>query len=72
MHIFNSIKSTLQEMTDKNGRDSEKDLFSNTGNYKCKVCKSTVGKNCEICKSIIEKSNYMGGSIYYCSKCQKI
>jgi formamidopyrimidine-DNA glycosylase len=72
MDIFNSIKKTLQEMTEKNGRDTEKDLFSKPGNYISKVCKNTVGKNCKLCNSKIEKANYMGGSIYFCSKCQKI
>jgi formamidopyrimidine-DNA glycosylase len=72
MDIYNSIKRTLKEMTEKNGRDNEKDLFSNPGNYKTKVSKNTVGKKCSICGSKIEKSNYMGGSIYYCSGCQKL
>jgi formamidopyrimidine-DNA glycosylase len=70
--MFNSIKNTIQEMTDKNGRGTEKDLFSKPGNYISKVCKDTVGKNCKICNSKIEKANYMGGSVYYCSNCQKI
>jgi formamidopyrimidine-DNA glycosylase len=59
-------------MTDKKGRDTEKDLFGKPGNYISKVCKNTVGKNCKICNSKIEKAHYMGGSIYYCSNCQKI
>jgi formamidopyrimidine-DNA glycosylase len=70
--IFNSIKKTLKEMTDKNGRNTEKDLFSNTGGYITKVSKNTVGKNCKVCNSKIEKASYMGGSIYFCSGCQKI
>jgi len=72
MDIFNSIKTTLKEMTEKNGRDTEKDLFSNPGKYITKVNKNSLGKKCNICGSKIEKSNYMGGSIYYCSGCQKI
>jgi formamidopyrimidine-DNA glycosylase len=70
--IFNSIKKTLKEMTDKNGRDTEKDLFSNAGGYATKVSRNTVGENCKVCKSKIEKASYMGGSIYFCSGCQKI
>lgn len=72
MNIYNSIKDTLKEMTEKNGRDNEKDLFSNHGKYKIKVSKNTVGEKCSICGSKIEKSNYMGGSIYYCNGCQKL
>lgn len=70
--IFNSIKKTLKEMIDKNGRNTEKDLFSNTGGYITKVSKNTVGENCKMCNSKIEKASYMGGSIYFCSGCQKI
>lgn len=71
MDLFNSVKNTLKEMTEKNGRDTEKDLFGNPGNYTTKVSKNTLGQKCTICGSIIEKSNYMGGMIYYCSGCQK-
>lgn len=70
--LFNSIKHTLKDMVDSNGRDTEKDLFSNNGCYKTKMSKYTVGKNCEVCGSLIIKDSYMGGSIYYCSGCQKI
>ena len=70
--IFNSIKNTLKEMAEKNGRDTEKDLFAHPGNYITKVSKNTLGEKCSICGSTIEKGNYMGGSIYYCSGCQKV
>jgi formamidopyrimidine-DNA glycosylase len=70
--LFKSIKHTLKDMVDSNGRDTEKDLFSNNGRYKTQMSKHTVGKNCEACGSLIVKENYMGGSIYYCSGCQKI
>jgi formamidopyrimidine-DNA glycosylase len=70
--LFNSLKNTLKEMVEKNGRDTEKDLYSNLGRYKTKVSKNTVGKKCSLCNSIIEKGSYMGRSIYFCSGCQKI
>ena len=70
--IFNSVKNTLKEMTEKNGRNTEKDLFGNIGGYITKLSKNTVGKNCDLCGSKIQKASYMGGSIYYCNGCQKI
>ncbi len=70
--LFHSVKNTLKEMTEYNGRDAEKDLFSNPGNYRTKIGKNTVGKQCTRCGSIIEKSNYMGGNIYFCNRCQKL
>lgn len=69
--LYQSIKSTLFEMTSHGGRDTERDLFGCYGGYKTKVSKNTVGKPCEICGGNIVKKTYMGGSIYYCEICQK-
>jgi len=71
-NLYNSIKSTLAQMTFEGGRDTERDLFGCFGGYKTKLSKNTAGKDCEICGSIIKKEAYMGGSIYYCEGCQKI
>lgn len=71
-NLFKSIKTTLKEMAVKNGRDTEKDLFGRNGKYITKVSKNTVGQPCGVCGSVIKKSTYLGGSIYYCSGCQKI
>lgn len=68
--IFISIKTTLQEIVDKGGRNTEKDLFGSNGGYKTILSKNTVDKPCPICSSLIKKEAYLGGSIYYCSKCQ--
>ncbi|WP_105615283.1 DNA-formamidopyrimidine glycosylase family protein [Vallitalea okinawensis] len=69
--IFQSIKDTLFEMTIQGGRDTEKDLFGCFGGYKTKLSKRTVNQPCEICGGQIIKKAYMGGSIYYCEKCQE-
>ena len=69
--LYDSIKSTLAEMTFQGGRDTERDLFGCFGGYKTKLSKNTVGKPCSICGTVIKKEAYMGGSIYYCSGCQK-
>ena len=71
-NLYNSIKSTLAQMTFEGGRDTERDLYGCFGGYKTKLSKNTVGKDCEICRSKIKKEAYMGGSIYYCEGCQKI
>lgn len=68
--LFQSIKSTLLEMTLSGGRDTEKDLFGFAGGYQTRVSKKTVGQPCEICGSKIVKKAYMGGSVYYCQGCQ--
>lgn len=68
--LYDSIKSTLLEMTLSGGRDTEKDLFGYTGGYQTKVSKKTVGQSCKICGHLIVKKAYMGGSVYYCEGCQ--
>ena len=70
--LFYSIKSTLKEMTDQGGRDTDKDLFGRPGGYQTKLSKKTLNKPCLVCGGTIVKEAYQGGSIYFCSGCQKI
>jgi formamidopyrimidine-DNA glycosylase len=70
--LFQALKTTLNEMTAKGGRDTEKDLLGNPGGYITRMSKNTVGKPCTQCGSLIEKQAYMGGSIYFCPGCQVI
>lgn len=69
-NLYNTIISTLMEMTGKGGRDTEKDLFGNNGGYETKMSKNTVNKPCKSCNTNIVKASYMGGSIYFCPTCQ--
>lgn len=68
--LYESIKSTLSDMVSSGGRNTEKDLLGNNGQYETKMSKMTVGKPCKVCGEVILKKAYMGGSIYYCPKCQ--
>ncbi len=70
--LLNSVKAVLLEMSRGGGRDTETDLFGNPGRYKTKLSKKTVGTPCPRCRSTIVKENYLGGSIYFCAKCQKL
>jgi formamidopyrimidine-DNA glycosylase len=70
--LFNSIKTTISMIVSKGGRDTELDLFGTPGSYKTILCKNTVNKPCPVCRTIIKKEAYMGGSIYYCEKCQEL
>lgn len=70
--LYYAIETVLTDMIEKGGRDTEKDLFGNYGGYMTKLSKNTVGKPCDNCGSKIKKESYMGGSIYYCNKCQKV
>lgn len=64
------ITSVLGEMTDRGGRDTEKDLFGNPGKYITKMSKNGLAHGCPICGGAITKESYLGGSIYYCKRCQ--
>jgi len=68
--LFDSLKWTLSTMTELGGRDTEKDLYGNCGGYKTMMSKNSAGFPCLACGGFIKKENYMGGSIYYCEKCQ--
>jgi len=68
--LFESIKTTIAEMIDGGGRDTEKDFYGNPGGYQTKLSKYTAGKPCLRCGTPIKKESYMGGSIYSCPQCQ--
>lgn len=70
--LYSVLVTNLKEMTEKGGRDTEKDLFGASGGYKTLMSKNTVNLPCHICQSKIEKANYMGGSIYFCPTCQSL
>lgn len=70
--LFRSLKTTLQEMTAKGGRDTETDFFGNRGRYKTLLSKNTYGLPCPRCSNTLVKEAYMGGSVYYCPVCQRM
>ncbi|MEG2071204.1 MAG: zinc finger domain-containing protein, partial [Bacteroidales bacterium] len=72
LNLFQSIKNTLSAMTAGGGRDTETDFFGNKGKYTSLLSKNTYEKPCPRCGSAIRKESYMGGSIYYCTDCQKL
>lgn len=69
--LFDSVKKTLSAMAAQGGRDTELDLFGRPGGYKTILSKNTVNKPCPVCGTVIKKEAYMGGSVYYCGKCQR-
>ncbi len=69
--LFRSIKTTLSQMVALGGRDTEKDLYGNPGGYHTKLSKNTLNFPCSVCGGDIRKEAYLGGSIYYCDRCQE-
>lgn len=70
--IFDSVKGTLAEMTEKGGRDTEKDLFGNFGGYQTILSNKTWKNPCPVCGSTIERKAYLGGNVYACPVCQPL
>ena len=69
--IFDSIKTTLTAMAEDGGRNTERDLFGNSGGYKTKLSKNNSLLVCPDCGGTVKKEAYMGGSIYFCEVCQE-
>ena len=70
--LFNSLKTTLKQMTEQGGRDTERDLFGQAGGYKTVLSKNTLNNPCPGCGGSIRKEPYLGGAVYFCPVCQKI
>ncbi|NLI53165.1 MAG: endonuclease VIII [Clostridiales bacterium] len=70
--LLDAVISTLQEMTARGGRDTEKDLFGKPGGYRTKLSKNTLATGCPHCGGPIVKEAYMGGAVYFCPACQPL
>ncbi|MBN1567450.1 MAG: endonuclease VIII [Acidobacteria bacterium] len=70
--LYDSIRTTLHAMLKGGGRDTESDLYGIRGRYKTILSKNTAGKPCLLCGTPIKKESYLGGSIYFCPKCQPL
>lgn len=70
--LLSAIRTVLRDMTDRGGRDTEKDLFGNPGGYATKMSKNALPFGCPVCDGEIVKENYLGGSVYYCPHCQPL
>ena len=70
--LFETTRVELRKMANLGGRDGEKDLFDNWGSYIRIMHSKAIGEPCPKCGTPIEKEQFGGGSIYFCSTCQKI
>ncbi len=69
-HLYEKLVSTVREMIALGGRDNEKDLMDHPGGYKVLMSNAQLKNPCTKCSGSILKENYMGGSIYFCPRCQ--
>jgi formamidopyrimidine-DNA glycosylase len=70
--LYYSLKTTIRNMTENGGRDTEKDFFGFPGKYKTILSKNTVNDPCPNCGNKIVKEAYMGGAVYFCPSCQRL
>lgn len=70
--LYDSVKTTLRDMADKGGRDTEKDLFGAPCGYLTRLCAKTAAYSCPRCGGPIARKAYMGGSVYFCETCQPV
>lgn len=69
--LYDAVVNTVRQMCRSGGRDTENDLFGNPGGYQTMLSQKTLGQPCPRCGSVISKAAYLGGTVYYCEKCQK-
>jgi formamidopyrimidine-DNA glycosylase len=68
--LFEAIIKTVNEAIVRGGRNDEEDLFGNSGQYLRLMDKKAVGRPCPACGGLVVKIQYLGGSCYYCPRCQ--
>lgn len=69
---FDAVKSTLLDMTRGGGRDTEKDLYGQSGGYRTILSRNTLDRPCPVCGGALKREAYLGGSIYFCPSCQPL
>ena len=71
-NLFRNLKSTLKDMWDCGGRDTERDLFGKPGGYQTILSNKTLAYPCRVCGSGLRREAYLGGNIYFCPSCQPL
>lgn len=68
--LFEAIRATVDEVTQKGGRNDELDLFGEPGGYERIMDASALKRPCPVCGGSVEKIQYLGGACYLCPACQ--
>lgn len=70
-NLYKAVVSTLSQMVEAGGRDTEKDLLGNNGKYETIMSTKAINLPCPTCGGVKKKFAYMGGSVYVCENCQQ-
>jgi formamidopyrimidine-DNA glycosylase len=68
--LYTAMQRVLEEAVDLGGRDTERDLYNERGNYVRLMDSRTHGQPCSVCGEPIIKISYLGGACYLCPVCQ--
>jgi formamidopyrimidine-DNA glycosylase len=68
--LYAAVRQTLTQAVELGGRDTERDLYDHPGGYRRILDSRNVGQPCPECGTPIEKSQYLGGAVYFCPRCQ--
>lgn len=68
--LYHSVKETLCAMRAGGGRDTERDLYGHSGQYRVILSKNTLAMPCSACGGPLKRQAYLGGNIYFCPVCQ--
>ena len=68
--VYHAIKKVFAAVIERGGKDTDKDIYGNFGQYITHVSKNTAEKPCARCGGIVVKEAYLGGAVYYCPNCQ--
>ena len=68
--LYDAIRETVSATVALGGRDSERDRYNQPGCYHRILDSTAVGQPCSVCGAAIEKIQFLGGSVYFCPRCQ--
>ena len=68
--LYPMTQKVLGEMTAQGGRSTEKDLYGHPGGYGVLLSAKTLAQPCIRCGSPLVRKAYLGGNLYFCSRCQ--
>lgn len=68
--LLEAVKETMDKMIRQGGRNTEKNLYGQPGGYQTLLSKITYHSGCPYCGGDITKMAYLGGTVYFCPRCQ--
>jgi formamidopyrimidine-DNA glycosylase len=69
--LYDAICSTVEAVIAQGGRYDEVDLHNQRGGYVRLMDKNAAGRPCPACGTAVQKMSYLGGTCYFCPRCQE-